>query len=329
MRAELQVTGVSNDASRTVRMELKGESVTSGVFQYGVATKGTVKVWGSADLIGLDAPSSASILSTSADVIAIEVGGSANITGDLYVVGVDSIKLKGGGLTVGGTSDRDEILAEHCHFSVDPPEWPEINTAQFKALCTTTVSDAKALKSATELTNVVIAAGTNPTITSDVTINGVLYIEAPNQVKFAAHSTVKGLIVTEERRDLPISGNTITFRGNTAFPGTDALPDTPEFAAIKQHRGTVLLAPSFYADFSGNMHMLNGVLAADKLSFTGSTDIEGNMMGCVLGLTTEHMSFTGSARLEFNRPVDDDPPAGFVHPFQFVPIPGSYSEVNQ
>ena len=96
---QMQVTGTFNGTSRTVQRTFRSSAITSGVFQYGIATKGTISVKGNATIAGLtpDQDAAATILSCSNEAIAIEVGGSAEITGDLFVTGVDSINIKGGG----------------------------------------------------------------------------------------------------------------------------------------------------------------------------------------------------------------------------------------
>ena len=100
---QMNVTGTFDGTSRTVQRTFRCSTVTSGVFQFGIATPGTISVGGSAIMAGFtaDQDDAATILSCSEEAIAIEVGGSATITGDLYVTGVDNITISGGGLSVG------------------------------------------------------------------------------------------------------------------------------------------------------------------------------------------------------------------------------------
>ena len=68
-------------------------------------------------------------------------------------------------------------------------------------------------------------------------------------------------------------------------------------------------------------------MAADQFAFTGNSELSGDMFGTVLGLTDAPLILTGSTDLRFNRPDDDQDPAGFVQPIQFLPVLGSYKDV--
>jgi hypothetical protein len=333
MELQMRVTGTFDGTSRTVQRTFQGERVTSGVFQFGVATPGSVSVGGSAIMAGYtsDQDSAATILSCSEEAIAIDVGGSATITGDLFVTGVDNINISGGGLSVGGETDIDTILDEHCHFSVDPPQWPEIDIQPFIDAMTSPVTITPSMASnayPADFNNVIIEANTNPTI-SKTEINGVLYIKAPNKVKFSGNVVINGVIITEEKPGESLSNCTIEFTGNCDFPGVGALPDTAAYADLKALTGTIVLAPGFHVNFSGRTNTASGVMAADQLSFTGNSDLSGDMFGTVLSLTDAPLILSGSTELRFNRPEGSVEPAGFIHPIQFSPVLGSYKDIAQ
>jgi hypothetical protein len=333
MELQMRVTGTFDGTSRTVQRTFRSSPITSGVFQFGIATPGTVSVNGSALMAGYtsDQDGAATILSCSEEAIAIEVGGSATITGDLFVTGVDNINIIAGGLEVGGETDIDIILNEHCHFSVDPPEWPEINLQPFIDAMTSPVTITASTASndyPEEFTNVIIEAGTDPTISKSV-INGVLYIKSPNNVTFSGNVVVNGVIITEEKAGESLENCTIEFRGNCDFPGVGALPDTAAFTDLRELTGTIMLAPGFKLDFSGTSNTASGVMAADQLSFTGNSELSGDMFGTVLSLTDAPLILTGSTELKFNRPADSEAPSGFTHPIQFVPVLGSYRDIAQ
>ena len=71
----------------------------------------------------------------------IEIGGHASIAGDLYVVGQDAsaVSLNGNGLSVGGTSDIDEIIEDHLHVTTEDPGFPEVDTSGFAGFATNVV----------------------------------------------------------------------------------------------------------------------------------------------------------------------------------------------
>ena len=232
---------------------------------------------------------------------------------------------------MGGESDIDTILSEHCHFSVDPPEWPEIDIQPFLDAMTNPITITPSTKKQNYpavFTNVIIEPNTNPTISKSV-INGVLYIKAPNNVKFSGNVVVNGVVVTEDKEGTSLNDCTIWFTGNCDFPGVEALPDTAQYSDLRELTGTIVLAPGFDLRFTGNSNTASGVIAADKLFFTGNSDLSGDMFGTVLGLTDEPMTLTGNTELRFNRPANGDPASGFVHPMQFVPVLGSYKDIAQ
>jgi hypothetical protein len=179
-----------------------------------------------------------------------------------------------------------------------------------------------------EFTNIIIEANTNPTI-SKTEINGVLYIKSPNNVKFSGNVVINGVIITEDKPGESLDNCTIEFRGTCDFPGVGALPDTAAYTDLKALTGTIVLAPGFKLDFSGSSNTASGVMAADQLSFTGSSELSGGMFGTVLSLTDAPLTLTGSTELRFNRPANSEEPAGFVHPIQFLPVLGSYKDIAQ
>ena len=160
--------------------------------------------------------------------------------------------------------------------------------------------------------NLRIAAGTDPRFTSDMTVKGVLYVEAPNTVRFTGGVTIEGIIVTEEDTTQPLATCQLIFRGHVTAPGVDALPDgDPNFTEIKQHRGTVILAPGFSVDFSGNTGPINGIVVGDTLSFSGNSSMAGDLGTGIVALTDAGITISGSAEIRV-KPMDEDLiPAGF------------------
>ena len=238
----MTVTGRSGDFVRKAAVTYACVGKRSAIFDFGVASRGKIIISGNASLLGVNDTSEASVLSTRGEPVAIQAGGSAFIDGDLYVTGddVDYVYLKGGGLTIGGTSDYDEILSEHVYLGTEEPDFPVIDTDQFIPLAVNLVDSSTNLNGGNTYNNIRIAAGTNPHFPSDTIINGIMYIEAPNIVTFAAQTTINGLIVTEDASGSDIDDCQINFRGASSAPGVEALPDTSEFATIKTHTGTVI-----------------------------------------------------------------------------------------
>ncbi len=324
----MTVTGRSGDFVRQTAVTYACVGKRSSVFDFGVASRGKIVISGSASLLGVNGAYEASVLSTREHPVAIEAGGHAFIDGDLYVTGddVDYVYLKGGGLSIGGTSDYDEILNDHVYVGTQEPDFPEIDTDQFIPLAVNLIDSSTNLNGGNTYSNIRIAAGTDPHFPSDTVINGVMYVEAPNCVTFAAQTTINGLVVTEDGAGTDIDDCQIDFRGASSAPGVEALPDTSEFAAIKTHTGTVILAPGFGVSFRGSSNSINGLIAADRLSFLGNSNISGDVAGSIIGLSDYELNLKGNATIRISRPDSGSLPAGFKHPFGLEPQADTYSE---
>jgi len=323
----LTVTGTSGEISRRVAVDVRLESQRGTVFDYGLASRGQIRVSGNATVAGVNDPSEGNVVSMSSQPVAIEAGGSAILTGELAVTSTDpnSVLLTGGKLSVAGVSDLALAYSDHVHIGIDPPPLPEIDITPFALLTTSVIDSSTTFSSGQTFTNVRIKAGTHPTFANTTTINGVLYIEAPNKVKFAGQTTINAIIVTEDNPAVSLSNKQIVFAGDIEAPGVDALPDTG-FEEIKKHPGTILLAPGFGATFCGSANTINGTIAADQLSFTGGSSVSGTVTGTVLGLKDLDMVLGGNSSIALNRSDANLTPPGFKHRVALYPVTGSYRE---
>jgi hypothetical protein len=331
-QCRLTSVGSSGMASRTVSLDMQMGGRSADAFNYAIASKGGIAVTGSAVIDGMNEGSEASILSISQEAFAIEIGGSATVGGDLYLTadGENSVYLQGGGLSVGGTSDIDEIIGDHVHRLVDEPDFPTLDLTPFTALAAT----ATVVDDTTDLTgqdmvfnNVRIAAGTNPEFKNDTVINGLLYIEAPNTVTFKSKVVLNAIIVTEDATGIE-GDSLLDFKGQVSAPGVDALPDTAEFAGIKAQQGTIILAPGFGIEMHGAVNSINGTIAADQFSFLGASNISGEIAGTIIGLSSKDLVMSGNATILINKKDDNDAPAGFVHYQGVYVTENTYSEGN-
>jgi len=326
----MTVTGRSGLARRTASIAFELAKRPVAAFDYGIASKGRIRIAGNGTVEGVNTGQEATVFSMSGEPVAIEAGGSANIGGDLFVTSDDmtSIILGGGGLTVAGESDIFAIMANHAHFGVAEPEFPEIDITPFDSMTTSEIdADTEIPNQDLVLNNVRIKAGTNPTFRNNAVINGVLYIESPNTVIFRAGTVINAIIVCEDDPTVPAADKTIEFRGHVSAPGVGALPDDdPQFADVREHLGTSILAPGFSVTFRGTTNSINGTIAADQLSFIGDSDISGELTGSIIGLKDREMILQGNAMIRINRQAAIATPAGFNHPLGMVIVGGSYSE---
>ena len=324
----LTVTGRCDEFTRRTAVTFACVGKRSAVFDFGVASRGKIVINGSAEITGVNDSGEACVLSTREQPVAIAAGGHAMISGDLYVTGedVDYVYIKGGGISIGGSSDISEIFDEHVFLGTEEPDFPEINTAQYLPLAVHLVDASTDLSGTQTFNNIRIAAGTDPHFAAGTVLNGVVYVESPNVVTFTGQTTINGMIVTEDATG-NLADCQIEFKGTASAPGVDALPDTEEFAEIKKHTGTVILAPSFGITMRGATNSINGLIAADQVNFIGNSNISGDLTGSIIGLKDNEMSLTGNSTIRIARPDDENSlPAGFEHPYGLVPQAGTYSE---
>ena len=326
----LTVTGSYGSVSRRVAAILVCGPRPSSIFDHAVVSRGPIAISGNAHVFGKSSADEGSVLSASLEPVAIEAGGHATISGDLYITAddVSQVDLSGGGLSIGGSSDIDEILRHHVHPKTEMPEFSETNTDLFADLPTSVIDANTDLDGTNVYTNVRVKAGTDPQFTSDTVINGVMYVESPNKILFTASTIINGIIVTDGGDSQPLSECQIDFRGHTTAPGVEALPDTAEFADIKKLTGTILLAPGFDVTFRGATNAINGTIAADKLSLCGNMDISGSLTGTILGLSEHPVTLQGNTSIRVDHADTNPIPVGFKHPIGLSLLGSSYVEVT-
>ena len=325
--SRLEVTGWAGEVSRTVVMNMLLGPKSSGVFDYGIASRGKIVIKGNATFDGMTLHEEANVLSTKSTPVAIEAGGSAYIGGDLSVTGEegDYVLISGRGLSIGGTSEINEIVTEHVHLGVDDPEWPVIDSAPLIPFATNVITSSN--PPAGTYNNIRIPANTNATFGGDTVINGVVYVEAPNNVAFTSKTVINGIIVTEEDYNESITACSIDFRGQVTAPGPGALPETLEWAPIRAYAGSVMLAPSFELRFRGATNSINGTIAADELSFLGNSTISGTVNGSILGLKNLPLTLSGSCTIRVDKLNSTKFPPGFIHPRGLTALAETYAEL--
>jgi len=320
----LKVQGVTEGVRRVLAVDLiLRPGHPNSVFNYGLASRGPISIDGNGEIRGMNEFTEASVISAAEDGVAVTVDGSAIVDGDISSVGTQTSVVISGTPTIAGSQDP-EVIAEHIHFGVDPPAFPEVDTSIFRPLATNVInSETDTSVNGQVFNNVVIEAGTNPTFASNVVLNGVVFIEAPNVVTFSGKVTLKGLIATEQA-DFPIEACKLSFAGQVEALGVEALPDTPEFEAVKAMTGTFIVAPGFDVSFGGQFSTISGTIAAEKLSFSGQA--EGTVAGSVIGLGDYPTSVSGHVDIVIDRSGEDAGDAGFYEPLSLEVDRRTYRE---
>ncbi len=317
---QMDVTGSAGGLDRTIRVNYNFGTRTHTVFDYGVATKGVLKLHGNIDMSGANVELDAGVYIETEDDAndALEIIGNSSIAGDVHITNPDAtVTLQGGQASIGGETEPN--AHDHVFKGVPPTEFPVPEPNYFRHYVQNTYDPNNVLP---EYDNVIIPAGTDPSF-GTVTFRGVVFIEAPNIVTFQGNTTITGIIVGNGDLNDNSGTNQIIFLGTViSHPVTD-LPE--EFGELKDETGTFLMAPGFSASFGGNFDTLNGAIAANGIEFFG--DAGGTIDGSVLNYSNEPMTLSGNSDLFFNRSGTDQMPAGFGPEIILHYEPSSYSEV--
>lgn len=319
----LTVAGSDGKTTRSVGLSFNPEGGRSPVFDYGIASRSAISLTGNASVLGANDPNEAKILSTTYSTLeSFRLTGNCRVDGDLYSANPDSYATLTGNVTVGGTSGS--AIQDHVHIGVDNAEFPEPDPTVFEPFATNIVDANTPTSGNLTFTNIRIKANTNPTFSGNTTIRGVVFIEAPNQVRFTGNLNLTGLIVTEDAGENVYTTNTIRFTGNTTFKGVEQLPETAEFAQLRQMTGTSLLAPGFGVTFTGNFGSVGGCMAADAFTWTGNAS--GTIHGSIINYSDSAFTLTGNSRITIDRSGTPQTPPGFAVPQRLSPVASSYRE---
>ncbi len=322
----LNVYGTWGSFTRHVAMRMAKVTDESIIFDFGIASKGKITVGGDGSVVGVNGPSEASIFSaTYSDPEAVEVGGSSNVAGDIYTANPSSFVTIKGKASVAGSSDLAEIV-NHIHIGVGDPAFPEVDTSIYTPFAYNVLDSNADTSADMVLENIRIPAGMNPTFAGHVTVRGVVHIEQPNDVKFTGNASITGVIVTDDPGDNAYDNNMLTFTGSVTSAGVEALPDLPQFVELKKLPGSMLLAPGFGVKFTGNFDALNGAIAAEKFTITGSAS--GIVHGPIICYGDTEFELWGSSKVRIDRSTYGSTPPGFKLPYTFAPISTTYREVR-
>jgi hypothetical protein len=308
--------GSTTGASRAISMDFTRQEHTTTTFDYAVASKGQIvmKKGAVTSVSGVD-PKIATMMSSLNSGGAITVTGGT-IGGDLSIIAGASATVTGG--SVGGSSIPSVILADHVH-EVEPPVWPTFDTSVYAPYATNPYG------SGVPLSNIRIPAGTNPKFTGNKTIQGIMYIESPNEVEFRGNVTLQGFIVFENAGDSSV--NSIDFRGNVT---QSPLPNGAEYDPLRATSGVAILAPTAQITMSGSTDsLLKGNVIVNAFSFAGSADIQidrGTLMA--LKESADSVVFNGKTVKFTATGKGNAPSAGITYSTFFAPDPTSYQEVT-
>jgi len=319
---EVFSTGGDPPITRTIKVDFDIEPYEWPIFNFGMASKGPLNYTGNPTTTGAAESWEADIyIESSGSTDALSVAGNTNFHGDIMIGNPDADVSFGADVLIDGDQGQDAI-DNHVHIGVDPVAFPEPDTARFTQYATGTVIDVSD-PNVNSLINAKIVAGTNPTFTKGVLIQGILLIESPNVVTFASNVALQGIIVGQGDATVDPATDRIDFMGNFA---SGPYPPGAEFDAIRQEEGSLIVAPGFAASFQGNFSTLEGVVALSGVTFSGN--VAAQIKGTIINYSDQPMVVEGNASMTFDRVDSTKVPAGFDTLRVLTYNPSSYDEVN-
>lgn len=307
----VKATGTYRDATQTAWYDLRIEE--GGLQSTGLVCRGRVRVRHQALLQGVNSDEEGSILSASdAGPAEILLRESATVSGNAFVTNPD------GEVRV----NDDATILGALVVDATEPTWPTVNTAPFEAYVEQNFDGDTS--GDLSLSNVRILAGTNPTFNGNVSIFGVLYIEAPNRVRFNGNASACAVIVAEPPAVEDLANNRVWFYGPVSAASVDNLPDTAEYQGIREQTGTFVLAPGSDVRFKDTFNTLPGCLVVGRLRMI--TNASGTVRGWIAGLVDETNVIKDNSVVMMDLSAVSDSPAGVSGGYKLVCVPESYRE---
>ncbi|HEV7300180.1 MAG TPA: hypothetical protein VGN72_12495 [Tepidisphaeraceae bacterium] len=265
------------------------------------------------------------VISLSTARPSLTVVGSAGIAGDfLYNPASSAPTINNGGWISG-----------HRGPYSSAPELPTVDTSVFEQFVPARgTTGAKVITasniswSPTPFTNVRVRANSNTTFGS-VVLNGVIFIETPNNVTFAGGCQVNGVIVTDT---LGVSGNNrITLSNGVPLRSVETLnaanfPAAERIAEVRNLAGAAILAPASEVYITGGATISGdgGTIVAKR--FQMDNGINANIRGNIIILDSSTTFTRGGGMLNFSN--NPNPVPGLLGGNRLVVSRNSYREVT-
>ena len=314
----VKVDGMNGSAGvrRAFTMDFTRQQHTSSVFDYAVASKGQIvmKKGTVTGATGVD-PAVATLMSAEEASGAISDSGGS-VGGDLNIVDGATASITGG--TVAGTSIVAQIIANHLHI-VDTPEFPTVDPTVYQQYATNSyVSGAKTQQ------NIIVPPGTNPKFNANDTVQGILYIQSPNQVTMNGNFNLQGFIVMESGVS---TTDSITMKGNLTMA---PLPNDTQFDALCATSGVAILAPNAAVSMTGSAGgNVKGNVIVKSFSYAGASTLaidQGTLMA--LDEAANSVSVNTAKTITFTATgANNLPKIGVSYSSYYSPNAASYQEV--
>lgn len=312
--------------ARAIQLEYAKAQKVSQIFDFGVASKGPISLKSNAKIRGASDPKKGSVLSANKTVASpVVVDGNSSISGDVSLESsTASVTVSTNGSIAG--SSNPAVYNTHIHKGVPEVEFPNVDTDIFKPYATNILSIPNKQYDSGTIINPLIKANTNPIFASNMTVQGVIYIETPNHVRFDSNVNVHGVIVVQNNPTGDTTTNTLTFQSNVKLISVDTLPDTADFPeSLRKLTGSMILAPTFHILFNSNVGSVGGTIVADSMHF--DSNASGTIAGSLINLADIPLTFNSNAEVTIASVGTTKYPAGLTFNSIYVPLHDTYEEV--
>lgn len=317
--------------ARAVETDFAVAQNASNIFDYGVASRSSITLDGNARITGASVASLGSVLSTTKTAAAaISLGSNASISGDVSLSDPEGIVIVAANASIAG-SKNSAVYSQNIHKGVPEPEFPTIDTRAFEPFATNILSEVGKKYDAGVLRNIRIKAGTNPEFSSNMEVEGVIYVETPNRVTFSSNTTIRGVIVAQNNpTGTPGTGvgqNMISMSSNVKLYGVETLPATADFPpALRALKGAAILAPKFYLHFNSNFGSVGGSIIGSQMEF--DSNASGTIKGSVINMDDTAVNMNSNAVISIESQGTAEYPAGVFFGYHYAPLTDTYREVK-
>jgi len=320
----VKVTGYSGTGrvrrTKTVKLNFIRQEYPSTLFQNAVAAQGKITI--QKGLIGgSGVPDTIATMMTTRTTNPAFLMSGGTLGGDIGIVKAGTASVTAG--SVHGTTNLTTIYNTYVKL-VQAPEFPAFDTSVFAPYATNTY-----VSGMTTLTNTRIPANTGTaasplTFTGGATVQGILYIESPNVVKFGGSANIAGMIIFENKGTS--ADNSLTFTGNAQM---NPLPAGAAFDPLRSITGISILAPTASVTTTGSTDSyLKGNMIVGNFNELGSATIKMESGSIIAMDTANAVTFNGKDTRFVSTGVLNPPSMGVKFSTKFVPKDGTYGEVH-
>ncbi|HEY2584702.1 MAG TPA: hypothetical protein VGI81_02930, partial [Tepidisphaeraceae bacterium] len=245
-------------------------------------------------------------------------GTGASVSGDYSYVNPALVNSYAGG-TIASYPSTSPNFAQHVHSGVAAPNFPYVDPTIYAQYATNPYVPGSSI-----LANVTMPPGTYTL--SNVTIQGVLYLQSPCSVTIAGKSIIQGVIVSDCSATVgTLSTNAISLSGQVAVSPMNTLPGTLFPAGELALSNAFILAPYSSVSMSGNFGTIGGCIIAGQIAMSGNA--AGTITGSVINEGTTSLSITGNGGVSIVGNGPSAVPQGVNCGGDYVPVQGSYFDV--